>query len=264
MLLMTMENVVKSEYLDMTEHDQSTCIYKNKCQFEDEEDFNFYFNPSNTKAVDFYNQNTGCDLKDKKDILDDNCTKDNLNLLNGCTDNFAKNYQPLTKTDTGTCEYDTESCIKNILDNTNCNVNLEKIHNYFHDNNTPKGCTYKEATNKGGNDSEGKNQASILPIIDDGSCIFDNSGKEGCIDSRAKNYSKDNTYQKKGTLCVYNEGCKYKDAENFNKNAVIDNDNCKFNFEGKKIDNNNNDYIYIGVIVVLLIVIMGMGYFMTK
>ena len=128
-------------------------------------------------------------------------------LVQGCTDSFALNYNPNANTDDGTCISPVYGCTDSLALNFNPNANTDDgtcISPVY-------GCTDSLALNYNPNAN-----------TDDGTCI---SPVYGCTDSLALNYNP-NANTDDGTCISPVYGCTDSLALNYNPNANTDNGTC--------------------------------------
>ncbi len=140
------------------------------------------------------------------------------NVVPGCTDVAAANFEPAADTDDGSCRY--PGCTDESADNYDPLSNFEDASCVF------SGCTDPEASNY-----------DPIATVDDGSCAY-----PGCTDENANNYEE--TANVDDGSCEYNEaflsastlsGCAPLTVNFTNQTDVVDNGTCSFTLNGELI-----------------------------
>tara|TARA_R110000772_G_scaffold18912_3_gene53260 strand:+ start:122 stop:5881 length:5760 start_codon:yes stop_codon:yes gene_type:complete len=137
------------------------------------------------------------------------------NVVQGCMDIDASNYDASATVDNGTCIYDplVAGCTDSTADNYNPLAQVDDGSCLFN----ISGCTDSNANNY-------NSQATV----DDGSCTFGPSGPiYGCTDSTALNYDPLATVDN-GTCILGIPGCIDPLADNYNASANVDNGSCTY------------------------------------
>ena len=166
----------------------------------------------------------------------------NQNLILGCLDSTACNYNPDATNDDQSCEYplqyyDCEGSCLNDLDNDGVCNELEIL-----------GCTDEIACNYDNFATE--NYSCLYPIQfydcnlnclndTDGDGVCDELEVFGCIDPEAYNYDIDATENNGSCIDVF-EGCTDENAFNFNIDANTDDGSCVDIYEGCTDENSFN------------------------
>ncbi|MCT4663601.1 MAG: M12 family metallo-peptidase [Flavobacteriales bacterium] len=128
---------------------------------------------------------------------------DVLNVIPGCTDTAALNYNPSANTDDGSCIPKVFGCTNPNATNYNASANIDDGSCVI------EGCTNPAATNYNPD-----------ATVDNGSCII-----LGCTDSTALNYNPDATLDN-GSCIPKVFGCMDTTAFNYNPTANVDNGTC--------------------------------------
>jgi hypothetical protein len=131
------------------------------------------------------------------------------NVVNGCTDINANNYNANATNDDGTCAYHVYGCIDVNANNFNSAATI--------DNGT---CTFDVS---GCTDSTAANY-NALATVDDGSCTHI---VYGCTDINANNY--DSTATNDDGTCTFDiPGCTDSTATNYDSTADVDDGSCEY------------------------------------
>ena len=142
-------------------------------------------------------------------VNDGSCTYDVL----GCTDATANNYNADATVNDGSCTYDVFGCTDVNANNYNPNATVNDgscIYEVY-------GCTDANASNY--------NSAAT---VDDGSCIYE---VYGCTDANASNYNSTATVD--DGSCIYEVyGCTDANASNYNSTATVDDGSCTYDVFG--------------------------------
>ena len=153
---------------------------------------------------------------------------DNTQILLGCADPSANNFNPLANTDDGSCTFDIPGCTDSLATNFDPNADLDD-----------SSCIYP---NPGCTDPIGLNY-NVNADIDDGSCTYMDP-LQGCMDSTADNYN--------SLAEVSDDSCTYDDAE-IEAIDEIDSETDDIKTAGLGGDNKMLMYIAIGIGVILLL-----------
>ena len=154
-----------------------------------------------------------------------------VNIVYGCTDSLAINYNYLAAMNDGSCRYKTDS-VQIVY---GCTDSLALNYNHLATMNDGS-CTYNNDSIQivyGCTDSLALNY-NRLATMNNGSCRYKNDSIQvvyGCMKPSAKNYNslatKDDGTCKYDTIIVIS-GCTKKAALNYNSKATIDNGSCLY------------------------------------
>jgi hypothetical protein len=138
------------------------------------------------------------------------CSSD---IILGCADATANNYNPAATLSDGSCTYDVLGCTDATASNYNPNANVDDGSCTF----DLLGCTDANANNY-----------NAAATVDDGSCTYDVSG---CTDPTANNYNADATLN--DGSCTYDvSGCTDPTANNYNADATVNDGSCTYDVSG--------------------------------
>jgi Secretion system C-terminal sorting domain len=134
-------------------------------------------------------------------------------IILGCTDATANNYNPAATLSDGSCTYDVLGCTDATASNYNPNANVDDGSCTF----DLLGCTDATANNY-----------NAAATVDDGSCTYD---VLGCTDPTANNYDADANVN--DGSCTYDVlGCTDPTANNYNADATVDDGSCTYDVFG--------------------------------
>ena len=139
------------------------------------------------------------------------CTICPGDLIPGCIDTTACNYDSAAQTDDGSCDYACYGCTNPMACNYDSTATLDDGSCDF---STCIGCTDSQACN-----------FDSGALIDDGSCNYDCLG---CLDSTACNYNSEATLDDGSCEYITCTGCTDPGACNYDSSALIDDDTCDY------------------------------------